>query len=51
MNRPGAVHHIEEVRYGGSNSLSNRVLLHSWCHRRIHALGLEVTKPVPLRGL
>jgi hypothetical protein len=23
------------------------VLLHSWCHRRVHALGLEVTKPVP----
>ncbi|MCY1381570.1 hypothetical protein D9M69_694930 [compost metagenome] len=44
-------HHIEEVRYGGSNSLNNRVLLHSWCHRRIHALGLEVTKPVPARGL
>jgi len=44
-------HHIDEVRYGGSNSLNNRVLLHSWCHRRIHALGLEVTKPVPARGL
>ncbi|MDO8888661.1 MAG: group II intron reverse transcriptase/maturase [Hydrogenophaga sp.] len=44
-------HHIEPVRYGGSNSLNNRVLLHSWCHRRIHALGLEVTKPVPARGL
>jgi RNA-directed DNA polymerase len=27
------------------------VLLHSWCHRRVHALGLEVTKPVPARGL
>lgn len=44
-------HHIVEVRYGGSNSLANRVLLHSWCHRRIHTLGLEVTKPVPARGL
>ena len=44
-------HHIEEIRYGGSNSMANRVLVHSWCHRRIHALGLEVTKPVPVRGL
>lgn len=44
-------HHIEEIRYGGSHSLNNRVLLHSWCHRRVHALGLEVTKPVPARGL
>ena len=44
-------HHINEVRYGGSNSLANRVLLHAWCHRRVHALGLEVTKPVPARGL
>jgi RNA-directed DNA polymerase len=44
-------HHIVPVRLGGSDSLSNRVLLHPWCHRRLHALGLEVTKPVPVRGL
>ena len=44
-------HHIVPIRFGGSHSLSNRVLLHAWCHRRIHALGLEVTKPVPVRGL
>lgn len=44
-------HHIQPIRLGGSDSLSNRVLLHGWCHRRIHALGLEVTKPVPARGL
>ncbi len=44
-------HHIQPIRLGGSDSLRNRVLLHSWCHRRIHALGLEVTKPVPARGL
>jgi RNA-directed DNA polymerase len=44
-------HHIVPIRLGGSHSLSNRVLLHPWCHRRIHALGLEVTKPVPVRGL
>jgi RNA-directed DNA polymerase len=44
-------HHIQPVRLGGSESLKNRVLMHAWCHRRIHALGLEVTKPVPARGL
>jgi len=44
-------HHILPIRLGGTDSLSNRVLLHGWCHRRIHALGLEVTKPVPARGL
>lgn len=44
-------HHILYRRLGGSNALANRVLLHSVCHRRVHALGLEVTKPVPARGL
>jgi len=44
-------HHIVPIRLGGSDSLSNRVLLHKFCHRRIHALGLEVTKPVPAGGL
>jgi RNA-directed DNA polymerase len=40
-------HHIVYRMHGGSNALANRVLLHSVCHRRVHALGLEVTKPVP----
>ncbi|MDZ4123721.1 MAG: HNH endonuclease [Hydrogenophaga sp.] len=44
-------HHIVPIRLGGSDSLSNRVLMHPWCHRRLHALGLEVTTPVPVRGL
>ena len=44
-------HHIVYRMYGGSDALSNRVLLHPVCHRRVHALGLEVTKPVPARGL
>ncbi len=39
-------HHIVYRMYGGSNALANRVLLHPVCHRRVHALGLEVTKPV-----
>lgn len=40
-------HHIVYRMHGGSNALANRVLLHPVCHRRVHALGLEVTKPVP----
>jgi RNA-directed DNA polymerase len=40
-------HHIVYRMHGGSNALANRVLMHSVCHRRVHALGLEVTKPVP----
>lgn len=43
-------HHIIYKRLGGSDALSNRVLLHSVCHRRVHALGLVVTKPAPVRG-
>ena len=44
-------HHIVYRQLGGSNALSNRVLLHPICHRRVHALGLKVIKPVPARGL
>jgi RNA-directed DNA polymerase len=44
-------HHIVHRMHGGSHALANRVLLHPVCHRRVHALGLEVTKPVPARGL
>jgi RNA-directed DNA polymerase len=44
-------HHIVYRQLGGSDALSNRVLLHSACHRRVHALGLKVVKPVPARGL
>ncbi|MCB8747758.1 group II intron reverse transcriptase/maturase [Rhodoferax sp. U2-2l] len=43
-------HHIVYRQLGGSDALSNRVLLHPICHRRVHALGLEVTKPVPSTG-
>jgi RNA-directed DNA polymerase len=43
-------HHILYRRLGGSDALANRVLLHSVCHRRVHALGLEVTKPAPNTG-
>ena len=44
-------HHIVPIQLGGSNALANRALLHPICHRRVHALGLEVAKPVPARGL
>lgn len=44
-------HHIVYRQFGGSDALSNRVLLHLVCHRRVHALGLKVVKPVPARGL
>jgi RNA-directed DNA polymerase len=47
----GHDHHIVYRMHGGSDALSNRVLLHSICHTRVHILGLEVTKPVPARGL
>ena len=44
-------HHIVYRMHGGSDALSNRVLLHPICHTRVHILGLEVTKPVLVRGL
>ena len=38
-------HHIVYKVVGGSDALSNRVLLHPVCHVRLHALGLTVAKP------
>lgn len=43
-------HHIVYRQLGGGDSLSNRVLLHPVCHRRVHALGLKVIKPVSSTG-
>ncbi len=43
-------HHIVYRQLGGSDALSNRVLLHPICHRRVHALGLKVIKPVLSTG-
>lgn len=40
-------HHLEYRVNGGSDALSNRVLLHPNCHARVHAFGLKVVKPVP----
>ncbi|WOB06252.1 group II intron reverse transcriptase/maturase [Piscinibacter gummiphilus] len=38
-------HHLIAQVKGGSNALSNRVLLHPVCHVQLHALGLTVAKP------
>lgn len=38
-------HHIVRRVDGGSDAMSNRVLLHPVCHTRLHALGLTVVKP------
>ncbi|WP_321817748.1 MULTISPECIES: group II intron reverse transcriptase/maturase [unclassified Paraburkholderia] len=40
-------HHLVYRVHGGTNALSNRVLLHPDCHRKVHARGLTVTKPAP----
>jgi len=40
-------HHLVLKEMGGSDALSNRVLLHPVCHVRLHARGLKVVKPAP----
>ncbi|WP_291447471.1 HNH endonuclease [Acidovorax sp.] len=42
-------HHIVYKVNGGSDAMSNRVLLHPVCHQRLHALGLPVAKPASTR--
>lgn len=39
-------HHIVRKVDGGSDAMSNRVLLHPVCHTRLHALGLTEVVPV-----
>jgi len=39
-------HHLEYRMHGGSDALSNRVLLHPHCHQQVHNLNVVVTKPV-----
>lgn len=41
------VHHIEPRVSGGSDRLSNLVLLHPNCHRQVHSRKLKVVKPAP----
>lgn len=40
-------HHIVWRTHGGSDGVSNRVLLHPNCHRQVHNQGLTVVKPRP----
>jgi RNA-directed DNA polymerase len=40
-------HHIVRKVDGGSDLLSNRVLLHPVCHNKLHVKGLNVVKPAP----
>lgn len=44
-------HHIEYRLHGGSDAMSNRVLLHPVCHQNLHSLGLSVVKPAPSKSL
>ena len=37
-------HHIIYKMHGGMDTLKNRVLLHPTCHKKVHALKLEVVK-------
>ncbi|WP_284214203.1 HNH endonuclease signature motif containing protein, partial [Comamonas jiangduensis] len=43
-------HHIVRKVDGGSDAMSNRVLLHPVCHTRLHVLGLTVVKPASQRS-
>ncbi|KAA1004488.1 group II intron reverse transcriptase/maturase [Paraburkholderia panacisoli] len=38
-------HHLEYRMHGGTDALSNRVLLHPHCHQQVHAGKIAVTKP------
>lgn len=40
-------HHIIWRTHGGSDGISNRVLLHPNCHRQVHSQRLTVVKPRP----
>ncbi|KHK59159.1 DNA polymerase [Burkholderia sp. A9] len=43
-------HHLVYRMNGGSDALSNRVLLHPVCHRKVHAGNIDVAKPVRPTG-
>ncbi len=42
-------HHIVYKTMGGTDGMSNRVLIHPHCHRQGHAKGLTVSKPRPAK--
>jgi RNA-directed DNA polymerase len=39
-------HHLEYKMHGGTDALSNRVLLHPHCHQQVHTGNIVVAKPV-----
>jgi len=45
------IHHILEKAKGGSDLMSNLVVLHPNCHRQVHSQGLTVEKPGRESGL
>ena len=44
-------HHIVYKTMGGTDGMSNRVLIHPHCHRQVHAKGLTVSKPRPVKAV
>lgn len=44
------IHHLQRRVEGGSDTLSNLVLLHVNCHRQVHQQGWSVAKPRPVTG-
>jgi RNA-directed DNA polymerase len=44
-------HHLLPKHKGGKSIVSNLVLLHPDCHRKVHSLKLEVVKPALGKGL
>jgi RNA-directed DNA polymerase len=43
-------HHIVYKTHGGADSAENRVLIHPNCHRQVHAKGITVSKPRPVKA-
>jgi len=43
-------HHIVSKTMGGTDGTENRVLIHPNCHRQVHATGLTVSKPRPVKA-
>jgi RNA-directed DNA polymerase len=43
-------HHIVYKTHGGVDSAENRVLIHPNCHKQVHAKGLTVSKPRPVKA-
>jgi RNA-directed DNA polymerase len=43
-------HHIVYKTLGGTDNAENRVLIHPNCHKQVHAKGLTVSKPRPVKA-